>query len=80
LIRKRLAEMIKDISESIVYCLKAQSPRANCRHRPDVREVASFPLFFVAGSEICNQKWNRAGKPWSGLKRVFVQPDIALIL
>src|SRR6476646_7570097 len=70
LIRRRLAEMFKDITEAIVYCLKAAVDAGELPASTDVREVASFFYSSWQGA-ILQSKVDQTIKPLERFKRVL---------
>jgi TetR/AcrR family transcriptional repressor of nem operon len=70
LIRQRLAEMFKDVTESIVYCLKAAVDAGELSASSDVREVASF-LYSSWQGAILQSKVELSIKPLERFKRVL---------
>jgi TetR/AcrR family transcriptional regulator, transcriptional repressor for nem operon len=70
LIRQRLTEMFKDITESIVYCLKAAVDAGELSASTDIREVASF-LYSSWHGAILQSKVELSIKPLERFKRVL---------
>ena len=70
LIRHRLAEMFKDIHESIVYCLKAAVDARELSASTDVREVASF-LYSSWQGAVLQSKVEQSDKPLERFKKVL---------
>jgi TetR/AcrR family transcriptional repressor of nem operon len=70
LIRRRLAEMFKDIIESIVYCLKAAVNAGELPASTDVREVASI-LYASWQGAILQSKVDQSIKPLERFKKVL---------
>src|SRR5580704_14108217 len=70
LIRQRLAEMFKDIIESIVYCLKAAVDAGELSASTDVREVASF-LYSSWHGAVLQSKVELSVKPLEGFKKIL---------
>jgi TetR/AcrR family transcriptional repressor of nem operon len=68
-IRLRLAEMFKDINESIVYCLKAAADAGELPASTDIREVASFFYFSWQGA-ILQSKVDQSIKPLEQFKKI----------
>jgi TetR/AcrR family transcriptional repressor of nem operon len=50
LIHRRLAEIVKDITESLIYCLKAAADAGEISASIDVREMASFVYSSLQGA------------------------------
>jgi len=69
-IRQRLTEMIRDINESIVYCLKAAVDARELPSSTDVREVASFFYSSWQGA-ILQSKVDQSVKPLERFKNVM---------
>src|SRR5260221_3216306 len=76
LIRQRLTEMIKDINESIVYCLKAAVDARELPASTDVREVASF-LYSSWQGAILQSKVDQSAKPLDRFKRILFGTNLA---
>jgi len=70
LIRRRLAEMFKDINESIVYCLKAAVDAGELPPSTDIREVGSF-LYSSWQGAILQSKVDQSIKPLERFKKVL---------
>src|SRR6266850_2514744 len=70
LIRQRLAEMFKDINESIVYCLKAAVDAGELSASTDIRELASF-LYSSWHGAILQSKVDLSIKPLKRFKNVL---------
>jgi TetR/AcrR family transcriptional repressor of nem operon len=70
LIRQRLAEMFKDINESIVYCLKAAVDARELSASTDVREVAGV-LYSSWQGAILQSKVELSIKPLERFKKVL---------
>jgi TetR/AcrR family transcriptional repressor of nem operon len=70
LIRERLAEMFKDINESIVYCLNAAVDAGELSASTDVPEVASF-LYSSWQGAILQSKVELSIKPLERFKTVL---------
>jgi TetR/AcrR family transcriptional regulator, transcriptional repressor for nem operon len=69
-IRERLAEMFKDINESIVYCLKAAVDAGELSASTDVGEAASF-LYSSWQGAVLQSKVELSSKPLERFKRVL---------
>jgi TetR/AcrR family transcriptional repressor of nem operon len=69
-IRGRLAEMFKDITESIVYCLQAAVDAGELPASTDVRELASFFYSSWHGA-ILQSKVEQSSKPLERFKKVL---------
>jgi len=73
LIRHRLAEIFKDIIESIIYCLKAAVDAGELSASTDVREVANF-LYSSWQGAVLQSKVEQSIKPLELFKKVlFIQ-------
>jgi TetR/AcrR family transcriptional regulator, transcriptional repressor for nem operon len=70
LIRQRLAEIVKDVTESLVYCLKAGVDAGELSASTDIREVASF-LYSSWQGAILQSKVDQSTKPLERFKRVL---------
>lgn len=70
LIRERLAEMFKEINESIVYCLTAAANAGELSASTDVRELASF-LYSSWQGAILQSKVEQSIKPLERFKSVL---------
>ncbi|MDB5610224.1 MAG: transcriptional regulator [Bradyrhizobium sp.] len=70
MLRQRLAEMAKQIDQSIVYCLKAAVDAGELPASTDVREVASF-LYSSWQGAILQSKVEQSIKPLEGFKKVL---------
>ncbi|MDB5288991.1 MAG: transcriptional regulator [Phycisphaerales bacterium] len=70
LIRPRLAEMFKDINDSIVYCLKAAVDADELPASTEVREVGSFFYSSWQGA-ILQSKVDQSIKPLERFKNVL---------
>jgi len=70
LIRHRLAEMFRDINESIVYCLKAAVDAGELSASTAIREVASF-LYSSWHGAILQSKVEQSVKPLERFKKVL---------
>jgi TetR/AcrR family transcriptional repressor of nem operon len=70
LIRQRLTEIVKDITESIVYCLKAGVDAGELSASTDVREMASFLYSSLQGA-ILQSKVELSIKSIERFKRVL---------
>jgi TetR/AcrR family transcriptional repressor of nem operon len=69
LIRRRLAEIVKNITESLVYCLKAAVDAGELSGSIDVREMASF-LYSSSQGAILQSKVEQSIKPLERFKKV----------
>ncbi len=69
-IRRRLAEMYKEIQDSLVYCLKAAAAAGELSPSADFREVAIFVYSSWQGA-ILQSKVERSSKPLENFKRVL---------
>jgi len=69
-IRQRLATMIKEINESIVFCLQAAVNAGELSASTDVREVASF-LYSSWQGAILESKVDQNIKPLERFKKVL---------
>ena len=70
LIRARLAAIIKEINESIVYCLKAAVDAGELSASTDIREVASF-LYSSWQGAVLESKVDQSMKPLERFKKVL---------
>ena len=70
LIRRRLAEMFKDINGAIVYCLKAAVDAGELPASTGVRELASFFYSSWQGA-ILQSKVEQSARPLELFKRVL---------
>lgn len=70
LIRQHLAEMFKDINESIVYCLKAAVNAGELPASTDIREVGNF-LYFSWQGAVMQSKVEQNVEPLERFKRVL---------
>jgi TetR/AcrR family transcriptional repressor of nem operon len=70
LIRQRLTEMFRDITESIVYCLKAAVDAGELSTSTDVREMASF-LYSSWHGAILQSKVEQSIKPLERFKKIL---------
>ena len=70
LIRKRLTEIVRDITESLTYCLKAGVDAGELSASTDVREMASFLYSSLQGA-ILQSKVEQGIKPLERFKRVL---------
>src|SRR5437588_8950 len=70
LIRRRLAEMFKDINGAIVYCLKAAVDAGELPASTGVRELASF-LYSSWHGAILQSKVEQSARPLELFKRVL---------
>jgi TetR/AcrR family transcriptional repressor of nem operon len=70
LIRRRLTEMFKDITESIVYCLQAGVDAGELSASTDVRELANF-LYSSWHGAIMQSKVEQSIKPLELFKKVL---------
>src|SRR5258705_13162091 len=70
LIRRRLTGMFKDVTESIVYCLKAAVDAGELSASTDVRDVASF-LYSSWHGAILQSKVELSIKPLERFKKVL---------
>jgi TetR/AcrR family transcriptional repressor of nem operon len=70
LIRQRLTEIVKDITESLIYCLKAGIDAGELSASTDVRETASFLYSSLQGA-ILQSKVELSTKPLARFKRVL---------
>ncbi len=70
LIRRRLAEMFKEIIEAIVYCLKAAVDSEELSASTNVREVANF-LYSSWHGAILQSKVDQSVKPLELFKKVL---------
>ena len=69
-IRRRLAEMSKEIQDSLVYCLKAAATAGELSASANFREVASFVYSSWQGA-ILQSKVERTSKPLENFKSVL---------
>jgi TetR/AcrR family transcriptional repressor of nem operon len=70
LIRQRLTRIVKDITESLIYCLKAGVDAGELSASIDVREMASFLYSSLQGA-ILQSKVEQSIKPMERFKRVL---------
>src|SRR5580700_8588564 len=70
LIRQRLTEMVKDINESIVYCLNAAIDAGELSASTDVRELAGF-LYSSWQGAVLQSKVEQSIKPLERFKKVL---------
>jgi TetR/AcrR family transcriptional repressor of nem operon len=70
LIRQRLIEIVMDITESLIYCLKAGIDAGELSASTDVRETASFLYSSLQGA-ILQSKVELSIKPLARFKRVL---------
>jgi TetR/AcrR family transcriptional repressor of nem operon len=70
LIRQRLTEIIKDMTQSLIYCLKAGVDAGELSASTDVREMASFLYSSLQGA-ILQSKVEQSIKPMERFKRVL---------
>jgi TetR/AcrR family transcriptional repressor of nem operon len=70
LIRQRLTKIVKDITESLIYCLKAGVDAGELSASIDVREMASFLYSSLQGA-ILQSKVEQSIKPMERFKRVL---------
>jgi TetR/AcrR family transcriptional regulator, transcriptional repressor for nem operon len=70
LIRQRLTEIVKDITESLIYCLKAGVDAGELSASTDVREIASFLYWSLPGA-ILQSKVELSVKPLERFRRVL---------
>jgi TetR/AcrR family transcriptional repressor of nem operon len=70
LIRQRLTEMVRDITESLIYCLKAAVNASELSGSIDVREMASF-LYSSFQGAILQSKVEQSIKPLERFKKVL---------
>jgi TetR/AcrR family transcriptional regulator, transcriptional repressor for nem operon len=70
LIRRRLTEIVKEITESLVYCLKAAVDAGELSASIDVREMASFLYSSLQGA-ILQSKVEQSIKPLERFKKVL---------
>jgi TetR/AcrR family transcriptional regulator, transcriptional repressor for nem operon len=70
LIRQRLIEIAKEISESLIYCLKAGIDAGELSASNDVREMASFLYSSLQGA-ILQSKVDQSIKPLELFKKVL---------
>jgi TetR/AcrR family transcriptional repressor of nem operon len=70
LIRRRLTEIIKHITEALIYCLKASVDAGELSPATDVREMANFLYSSLQGA-ILQSKVEQSIKPIERFKRVL---------
>jgi TetR/AcrR family transcriptional repressor of nem operon len=70
LIRQRLTEIVKDMTQSLTYCLKAGVDAGELSASTDVREMASFLYSSLQGA-ILQSKVEQSIKPMERFKRVL---------
>lgn len=70
LIRQRLNRIVKDITESLIYCLKAAVDAGEVSASTDVREMASFLYSSLQGA-ILQSKVEQSIKPMERFKKVL---------
>ena len=70
LIRQRLTEIVRDINESIVYCLKAAVAAGEVSASTDVHEIASF-IYSSSQGAILQSKVEQSIKPLERFKKVL---------
>jgi TetR/AcrR family transcriptional repressor of nem operon len=70
LIRQRLTRIIKSITESLIYCLKAAVDAGEVSASTDVREMASFLYASLQGA-ILQSKVEQSIKPMERFKKVL---------
>jgi TetR/AcrR family transcriptional regulator, transcriptional repressor for nem operon len=70
LIRQRLTEIVRDINESIVYCLKAAVAAGEVSASTDVHEIAGF-IYSSSQGAILQSKVEQSVKPLERFKKVL---------